>query len=781
MPGLPLEANDLRSRRRRDAMLMALLSFFVVLHRRWNGEPLVVVGSEAISVLLLFGFAAVSLWWRPLVIHVSTRTRTFASASFVGSATLVPTANRFITHSLAQYGSAWEMVMLTTLGIAAMVLVFCSRDFRHTAIAVVCSGFLMLFTTSISDHREALYFAILWVLVCLYWLVANHWERLEVHLAQSVRHERSLRFGTTAMGVLICGIAGIGIWGREPATRLIQWGIMPTSGGQRWNDPSARSGVGDGDAVVAAKEHAASFGPVESELFLQSDLPSLFDMFDDTLGEITMKKRSEKAMALPNQTPVGEEQKFSQTQQGNASFSIAREAVKEKRKLEDKNSAAVLHWVGPSGISLAMERFDRFDGVDWSQTATYSASSHRLSSNLNRKEWDGEKRKQVWYFHDRPKTSALLGKARPDAVKFINLKSARIPTPAETQGVHVADVDRDDFFAFTPDGSWIMPDRETVPSLTVVRLISREIDADALSMAPFPDLNANQGDAIKNDYETNGLRLAKELANQWTQSVPRGWPAIEQIVERLRSEFVFDRGVTLDTEDPLFAFLNTKHGGDHLFATAAVAMLDSQGYSARLATGFYCDPKKEDSFAGHTEIGIDDAHVWAEVMAGEEVWVPIEPTPSFVQPRFHRTLWNRALSVVWMMLPWLGLASMGLVSAWCTQAWWGEWVCRFVWWSSRPLGNRSRLSVLVRLLDWRSRLAGSKRPIGITPRRWFTELTASSDEITSRATRNFFDAADAVFYAPHISLHRNWIADADRVARQLTVRQLQIKQKMIVL
>jgi len=777
MSGTLPEPTDLLARRRRDAMLMATLSLMVILHRRWWGEPLLVVGSEAVSVLGLFGIGLLLQTWRPLAQRFSPAKVKLLSLSLAGIALLVPTLSRYISFRVGSYSAAWEMVMLTTLGIASIALVFCSRDFRHTALSVVCSGFLVLFATSISDSHSALYFAILWLLICLYWMVANHWERLEVHLAQTIRHDRSLRLGTTAMGAMICVLAGIAIWGREPATRLIQWGIMPTSGGQQWNDPSARSGVGDGDAVVAAKEHAASFGPVDSELFLQSDLPSLFDMFDDTLGEITLKKRSEKAMALPNQTPVGEEQKFAQSQQGNAAFSTSREAAKVNRKLKDKNSAAVLHWVGPSGISLAMERFDRFDGIDWTKSVAPPPGNHYPSTDLIRKQWHNSKDKQeVWYFRDRATNSPLLAGVQSNAVKFINLKSDRIPAPAETEGVHVSDIDRDDFFAFTSDSSWIMPDRETVPSLTIVCLVRREIDGDVLINATFPESQHISATLCSLEKETDGIRLAHTIASEWTKELPRGWSQVCRTVERLRSDFDFDRSESLDDSDPLLDFLINKRGGDHMFSTAAIVMLDSLGYRARLATGFYCDSSKVDAFAGHTEIGIDDAHVWAEVDAGDGVWIPIEPTPGYEQPRFFRTLWNRAIAFVWHMLPWFGGGLVVCTMLWLSRAWWGEAVCKVIWWLSRPLGDRARLSVLIRVLETRSRLANAKRPIGVPQRKWFTDFASESDDLTSRAARNFFDAADAIYFSPSASLNRNWTEDANQVAQQLTVRKMMVRR-----
>jgi hypothetical protein len=62
--------------------------------------------------------------------------------------------------------------------------------------------------------------------------------------------------------------------------------------------------------------------------------------------------------------------------------------------------------------------------------------------------------------------------------------------------------------------------------------------------------------------------------------------------------------------------------------------------------------------------------------------------------------------------------------------------------------------------------------VGITPRRWFLDLASRTDEATTIATRRFFDAADAICYAPRAAMPTGWTKDAGLVARRLTVRNL---------
>ena len=84
------------------------------------------------------------------------------------------------------------------------------------------------------------------------------------------------------------------------------WVLVPTSGGTDWSDPEARSGVGDGDHEVAASEHPESVGFTESEVYLETDRPSLYDAFNESYGEPFKPKKTDKMIAL-GQQDVGEQ------------------------------------------------------------------------------------------------------------------------------------------------------------------------------------------------------------------------------------------------------------------------------------------------------------------------------------------------------------------------------------------------------------------------------------------------------------------------------------------
>src|SRR5690606_22644437 len=104
----------------------------------------------------------------------------------------------------------------------------------------------------------------------LWLLMARYWERVQrTHAASCVKLCLPVRASVLG-GVLALTILLVIVVGAAPSSAYVLTGFMPSSGGNQWSSEFARSGVGDGDAMVAAKENALSFGPVESELFLES-------------------------------------------------------------------------------------------------------------------------------------------------------------------------------------------------------------------------------------------------------------------------------------------------------------------------------------------------------------------------------------------------------------------------------------------------------------------------------------------------------------------------------
>ena len=143
---------------------------------------------------------------------------------------------------------------------------------------------------------------------------------------------------------------------------------MPTSGGTGGEDPYARDGVGDGDAMVAATKEAFSFGPVDSQLFLDSEMPSLYDVFNDMYGEPPRPiRRVEKSQALDSSLISETRRKIAESKKSGRHFSTVRRVSGRRRQKElaDKDAPAMLYVVGrtPAPSANGSVRHVRRQGV----------------------------------------------------------------------------------------------------------------------------------------------------------------------------------------------------------------------------------------------------------------------------------------------------------------------------------------------------------------------------------------------------------------------------------
>jgi hypothetical protein len=267
-------------------------------------------------------------------------------------------------------GEAHELVLLVCLQNAALVLSAYSHRRRCRQTACLLGSFLVLFAVVIESGTVVGMLAALYGVWLLWWLMARYWERIQ-HARSAVQVTRCLPVRWSVMGVTISSsMLAAAVFGASGGATYVLRGMMPASGGDRWNDPYARAGVRDGDAVVAARDNAMSFGPVESQLFLESCMPTLYDMFNDLYGEpLKSKQKQERAVSLAQEKIRQMEQRVAQTQRSGREFSVLRRRTEAKQQaLDDRQSPAMLYVVGPVPVHLGLEAFDTFDGTAWSHS-----------------------------------------------------------------------------------------------------------------------------------------------------------------------------------------------------------------------------------------------------------------------------------------------------------------------------------------------------------------------------------------------------------------------------
>ncbi len=680
-----------------------------------------------------------------------------------------------------QFGSPipFEMTAISMLGVGALALALYLPTRRNLALSVVTSGFLVLFTTLISDSSGALKPALLWITLCLWHLVANHWERVTACTPDEVRRSAHVRPATVVAGLVLFVLGGWAIHGRASKPDRFSWGIMPSSGGSSWSDPAARSGVGSGDAAIAAKDHAESFGAVESDIFLESTQSTLYDMFSDSIGQPKLKQIWERRQGLTPEKLIHAHQRTAKSERGGGSFSTSRDKPPPLQPLRDARERAVMQWIGPTGIRLAMNRYDGFDGVDWFLQTSWK------NEQLSRVELSEE----PWFFDPRQANKVATSPEsfrHGGVLKVLRLNTTRIPSPMMTAGVHIKDIDRPDFFGIEHDGSFFMPGRVKIPTLTVMHLAASHVMEDDLlkptslsdrrshlqMLASLPETRRlNQRPTLTEaEFESSrGQLMAGKLAEELTAEETNPYRKLQAIVAHLRDDYEFDRQSAAEGADPLHHFLTAKRGGDHLFATAAAVMGRSIGLNTRLVSGFYVRPSAIDVGQGHASVLPEDVHVWVEVQLDDGRWIAVEPTPGYRQPVFRPSNWllaKRFAAAYWPHA--LGVAAIGTL-VFLTRVIWFELFARLAWWMGGMLSDRRRVRVLLLILQWRASLAGKPRRTGLPQRDWLLSLTRSDDKLAAGALA-CCDAADRMVFGGKVA--GDWSAPANLLVRQMTTRYI---------
>lgn len=710
---------DFSTRRHRGAIGMSVIAVSALIYLRGNHDPWLMLAAEVVGALVAF-------YGLQKLPGLSSMQRMLG----IGIACLfLPWCFDFAWRQIGN-GNGAEIVMLTCLCWGSVALALNAQQKKQLSLSVVAGGFLTLFTSFISDHPSAVVFAYVWGVLCLWWLVSNQWELVEACPAKEVSRI-PFRMPTVLVGAAVFGVVVLAFWGRIPVLRELQLELMPTSGGSKWTDSAASRGVGNGDALVAAKDHALTFGAVDTDFFLDSPKPSLFDVFSDQFGEPVKKNDAGKAQALSSENVRSDEGKFSESNRASSdTFSTQRTRPKGQSSPDDLASEALLFWKGDAGVRLAVDRFQTFDGVEWHRDPACQESYEIRSIAFGEKTWF-----QRAGFIVQSSVSPFLG-SKSEALKFTRYGSPVIPTRAGTQMWSIDMLDRADFFAISQDECLSMPGRKEVPSYTVLRLVNSGMDLQRLESLMA---HCSPGDSHLESPVSCQSEIAS-LAHSYAQDSERGWQQVCQIIDRLRDDFRLDAERAMDGL-PLKQFIAGKVGPSYMFATLSALMLEHLGYETRLVRGFYVDPEHETE--GEYAILSTDAHAWIEINVGHGYWVPLEPTPGYQLP-VYRASWSYQLyraryRIAMLLAGFFG----GLWVLYRLRFLLFEAVCSLLWPIAALSPDRMRLRWLMRILDARFRLAGWRRPAGCTPR---SRLLEMSGEVWLQHVHVLFRDADCLVF-----------------------------------
>jgi len=697
--------------------------------------------------------------WAGWVDHLLLRSIALPSALVVW-----PLLSRIIQRQwMGLQGEALELCWIAMLQMGAWWLAAKACSLRERSLALVANSFLVLFVLATSENRWSLALAAVYGILVAWWMMSSYWDRIAKGF---VAHETIplVRLRVAALALLLGLLAPIGwIVSRSPISPRTLDGFLPTSGGRQGGDPSARRGVGDGDQLVGATQEATTFGPVESELFLESQMPSLYDVASEIYGEAIPKvRRYQRAVAL--QSEVREtEREGSESRKSGREFSALRTARRQPpgEPLAGTSSRAVCYLIGRTPIHLRLDTLERFDGLDWRSELpgeAGGAGEPKRLENRAGKPWVVLEDLHQQLFH--PMADRL-------AIKVIGLQSARLLSPANLEAVHIDRIDRLDFFGRDADGQWRMVDRDQVPQLTVLHEMVRipslhEARLGAPGWAGVAiDPKSAEASGLSSMLEVPGggeryrLWMRRQLGEAW-----EGWSEfrkLETAVEWLKSHGRLERGREWegDLEDVAWRFLEDPRGDDYHFATAAAMMARSLNIPARLAQGFYARPERYDRRAGQTHVLREDLHTWPEILV-QGRWIPIEPTPGYARPQEHRT-WGQWLAEMgWRASRWIGehrgsiavsVLATGL-AVW-TRRIWIDFLASCLLWLMGTGSTRWRLASTVRLMALRAWLENAPRTASTPLARWLADQLERRSPLLDRSQRELFtEAVDRFHYAP---------------------------------
>jgi protein-glutamine gamma-glutamyltransferase len=578
------------------------------------------------------------------------------------------------------------------------------------------------------------------------WLLLVYWNGLGLGLDAGTGSHRFPLSGVVWVLAVTAVVAALAAaLPSRTATALA--GLMPTSGGTDWSDPEARAGVGDGDNEVSGSEHPESVGFTESDIYLETDRPSLYDAFNESYGKPLKPKKQEKMIALGQQDVREQEERPAENLQAGREFSAVRSKPEPRtRRASERAAKALVYVKGPTPLHLPLTSYSHFDGTAWREQPCCD------------RYFPAEPEPQgTWLRLSLPRVPCFGGSVAHQ-VKIGTLESSSMPVPAHPIRFRVGSVNRLDYFGWAQFGIIRMTDR-TVPAGTVIDSENLTVDPERLESLPLPARPYFESDhelTFHGEYAIDPRVSA--LAREWVRGLPEGWRQVQAVIAELRKRYTHDRSATVpaDCKDVVAEFLlRSGRGPDYLFASSAVALLRSLGYPTRLVSGLYAAPWRFDSRTRHTPVTSDDVHFWAEVRLPGGCWIAVEPTPGYELLPPVRDWFERIARALLTAGSWALDHAAGLLSA---IAGLGVLVLRrrdvldrlaTIAFELVPVNNPRRCVMrALRLIELRGRWAGRGRPPGLTLARWYHPIACATADEPRIALESLVCLADWSTYAP---------------------------------
>lgn len=675
---------------------------------------------------------------------------------------IAPLVGQFATRKFG-FGEGIEFVLLATFLYATWLLTVFSRCVSLERASFTLSSSLILFTCLKSPSTLVYVFVSIYSLVALWWLFGQYWNRLESKAIDGYQRNIPLRSVTLLCSYLLLVSTGATLiaWNVSVQTTSLR-GFMPFSGGSSWEDEFTRSGVGDGE-MLAAGSNATTTGAVDSDQFIEDDKPSIYDIMSETFsGPMKIKNRSNRAVALEAKAKHLH-QVIQSEQEGKAFRTVRHPPRNERLELETRCTDALFFVEGSVPARFTIDRFDHFDGWDWTK-ADLIAKENRGSLETRNTPIVLNKSTGVPWFVIQNLEREYLPYLRTHRVKMMRLNTDTLPAPAFLKSWHIHRVEDKSLFYWNDRGMVAMQGA-FIPTHTMIEMISRvpnyhvlrntenlqlvnhcnsnwEMIDKLLGVGTESGTSVGTFDSRESDPDHPFIQIAQNkstarvilLAEQWSSDCRPGWNQVEAIVNRLRTDFQLDASWVADPDgrDSIGQFLDQRGGPSYLFATTATQLLRAAGYRTRLARGFLVQEKDFDRQANQSVVRADNAHVWPEVCLDGWHWIPVEPTPGFPIPFGEQTFWQWVQTQFASSWVWIVNHSF-LVAALICLVFFGYRFRRelvvmssnVLWLLAFILFPHRRLKTTRQLIDVRFWAAGYSRPASASMPEWISRIDSA--------------------------------------------------------
>jgi protein-glutamine gamma-glutamyltransferase len=658
---------------------------------------------------------------------------------------LLPFALHPVMAAWTGKGLPLEVVLMASLRNLGLGLAALARRPNLTRLAALVSLFLAMIASSMGDGPTVVLAVGAYSIAGVLWLMFVYWEGLSPSTADGRRSRPpvlAMIAWASAFAILVAVTVAVG-----PArAATILAGLVPSSGGTGDNDPEARGGVNDGDNEVAASMDPKSIGFTESEVYLESDRPSLYDSFSEQYGEpIKPKGKQERMVAMGPQNIETKDRPTENLHAGRTFPTARRRPTREAGRGAERQAKALVYVKGETPLHIGLAAYDRFDGVTWEEEP--HCGQH---CPLELVPGGG-----AWLRMDLPSERPFAGLVIHQ-IKIGTLDSSPLPIPAHVTRLRVGSVNRPDFFGWAQAGLLRMVER-TVPAGTVIDTESRTLDPRRLRSIEFDP----GGSSVSRRYLDIPESLAPGVAGlvrSWVDAVPRGWSQVEAVVAGVRGHCLHDRLVPVsdDVRDVVGHFLlRSRCGPDYQFASATAISLRLLGYPSRVVGGYYAAPGRSDARTRHTPVTAEDVHFWVEVLLPGGTWAAVEPTPGYdlMGPalslgeqiaEFLRVGWLRLRSNALLIV--LGLVASVMAIGFRRRILDGA--STLSWWLPSRGPARDRVLRTFRLMELRLGRAGLRRPPGRTPLRWCRSIAMGAPGESRAELERLLEIASWASHAP---------------------------------